>query len=100
MQRLSTCNSKICRRDELASDCQHSQPVTGFLALSCASPNTHEQALNCATNGRWFCLALTQESAPQGDDTASLPVYLFWAVSGVTLAKEQMVTRLVIPAAN
>jgi hypothetical protein len=33
---------------------------------------------------------LMQESAPQRGNTASVPVYLFRAVSGVTLAKRMM----------
>ena len=36
---------------------------------------------------------LTPESAPRRDHAASIPFYLFWAVSGVTLAKQQMVPR-------
>jgi hypothetical protein len=35
----------------------------------------------------------TPESAPRRDNAASIPVYLFWAVSAVTLAKVQMVPR-------
>jgi hypothetical protein len=41
-----------------------------------------------------------RRAVSKGHKAASIPVYLFWAVSGVTLAKEQMVTRLMIPAAN
>ena len=42
--------------------------------------------------------SLTQESAPQRDNTASLPVYLNWAVSGVTLAKWTTILMLSMSA--
>jgi hypothetical protein len=37
---------------------------------------------------------LTPESAFQRKDAAFLPVYLFWAFSGVTLAEVQMVATI------
>jgi len=43
-------------RDAFAATSQHSHPVAGFLALSRPQPNCPEEARNCATKWRRFCL--------------------------------------------
>jgi hypothetical protein len=67
--------------DLFARDCPHSHLVAGFLTLSRDLPYVV------------FLSDLRPEITSKRKNAASFPVYLYWAFSGVTLGKQQMVPR-------
>ena len=54
----------LAGRDGLASDCQHSHLVAGFLALCRGPPDLLEEARKCATSWLRFCLKRAERRKP------------------------------------
>ena len=76
--------------DAFAVASQHSHPVAGFRL----SPDTNQSVTKKPELRHQLAVFLsdpTPESASQQKKAASLPIYPFWAFSGVTLAEMQMV---------